>query len=97
MSAKLPKSFDFAGRGFADIRVARMKIGVKPNADNEVARLENVLISVQWLGRQVSGTLAADLPEGGRIDGALSSGFSAGVAPPASSAANTARCALIRP
>jgi translocation and assembly module TamB len=76
MSAKLPKSFDFAGRGFADIRVARMKIGVKPNADNEVARLENVLISAQWLGRQVSGTLAADLPEGGRIDGALSSGFS---------------------
>lgn len=76
MNARLPKSFDFSGRGLAEIRVTRLRIGVKPNTDNEVARLENVLISAQWLGRQVSGTVAADLPEGGRIDGALSSGFS---------------------
>jgi translocation and assembly module TamB len=76
MNAQLPKSFDFAGRGFADLYVERLKVAVKPNTENEVARFENVRINAQWLGRQVSGSVNAELRNGGRIEGALSTGFS---------------------
>lgn len=76
MNARLPKSFDFAGQGFADLHVERLKVAVKPNTDNEVMRFDNVRINAQWLGRQISGTVNAELREGGKIEGALSTGFS---------------------
>ncbi len=76
LNGELPKDFSLAGTGFVNLRVPLLKVAVKPNTDNEVARIENVHIEANWLGQRLTGNFSASLTQGGRVEGELKTGFS---------------------
>lgn len=76
LKGELPKNFTLTGAGFVNLNVPLLKIGVKPNADNEIARIENVSLDAKWLGQRVSANMRANLAQEGFIEGNLNTGFS---------------------
>ncbi len=76
LRADLPKDFTLSGSGYADLSIPQLKVGVRSNADAEVARVDDVQIRAKWLGKRLSGTVSAKLPKQGSIEGALDTGFS---------------------
>lgn len=77
LRAELPKDFALSGSGFIDLDVPLLKVGVKPNEANEVMRIEDFRLQLKWLANRLAGEVQARLPEGGLIEGALDTGFSA--------------------
>lgn len=75
LNGELPKDFVLASGGFAELRVPTLGIGVKSGNDADVARLDDVRLDAEWLGRRFNGRLGARLPEDGFIDGELAAGF----------------------
>ncbi|HWS40914.1 MAG TPA: hypothetical protein VN247_06455, partial [Arenimonas sp.] len=75
LKGQLPKDFSLSGTGFIDLHVPSLKIGVKPNSENEVGRVSDLQIQAKWLGNRLSGKMSAKLRKNGSIEGELSTGF----------------------
>lgn len=75
LNGQLPKDFSLAGTGFVDLHVPSMKIGVKPNVDNEIGRIDDLHLQAKWLGNRLSGKISAKLKQNGFIEGELSTGL----------------------
>jgi translocation and assembly module TamB len=76
LKGELPKDFDLAGTGFVDLQVPFLKVGVKPNVDSEITRIEDVRLEAKWLGRKLSGKFSAQLARSGYVEGRIETGFS---------------------
>ena len=72
---ELPKDFSLSGTGYVNLQVPSLKIGVKPNSDNEVARIDNLNLQAMWLGNRLSGKISARLKQNGFIEGEINTGF----------------------
>lgn len=75
LTGELPKDFALAAGGFAELRVPSLGIGVKSGNGADVARLDDVRVDAEWLGRRFNGRISARLPQAGFIDGELATGF----------------------
>lgn len=74
LDGELPKNFSLTGSGYVNLQVPILKIGVKSNTDNEIARIEAVSIQAKWLAQRISANLSAKLPQQGFIEGHLNTG-----------------------
>ncbi|MBP6298997.1 MAG: translocation/assembly module TamB domain-containing protein [Arenimonas sp.] len=72
---ELPKDFSLAGTGYVNLNVPSLKIGVKSNTDNEVARIDDLNLQAKWLGNRLSGKVSARLKQNGFIEGEINTGF----------------------
>lgn len=75
LKGELPKDFSLAGSGYVDLQVPSLKIGVKPNTDNEIGRIDNLNMQAKWLGNRLSGKISASLRQNGFIEGEINTGI----------------------